>query len=113
MCAISPWFDSGMVCPEGKPPAWGTRKRPLVLEPKRMIPSRLHDPPSKLPAPSHRVWGGPPEASTFLTLPCETKPMERLSGDQKGINAAPSVPGNGTAASESSGRTHSIERPPV
>ena len=38
------------------------------------------------------------------------KPSERLSGDQNG-NIASSVPGNGAATSESSGRTHSCNLP--
>src|SRR5262249_16494594 len=59
---------------------------------------------------SHRVCGGPPEASTFLSLPAMKNPIERLSGDQNG-NEASSVPFNGCAVRESSARTHNLGLP--
>src|SRR5436309_11949403 len=76
---------------------------------KMIVPSSLQDPPRPMEA-SQRVCAGPPCASIFLSLASEKKPRERLSGDQKG-KEAPSVPSNGRAERESSGRTHRRSRP--
>src|SRR6266498_1531250 len=67
-----------------------------------MTPSRFHVPPRFIGA-SQSVWGGPPEASIFLSFPSAKKPMKRLSGDQNGKEGF-SVPGSGCTASESKGR---------
>ena len=55
-----------------------------------MVPSRFHVPPAK-PDASPRSFGAPPAASTRFKRPPATKPMVRLSGDQKGSEAS-SVP---------------------
>src|SRR5262249_51494921 len=54
---------------------------------------------------------GPPDTSILKSLSGARKnPIERPSGDQNG-NDAPSVPSNGRAVSEFSGRIHSWRRP--
>src|ERR1700730_15242269 len=72
------------------------------MDAKRIPPSRFQVPP-RLPGASQMVWGGPPEASIFLSFPSAKKPMKRLSGDQKGKEAF-SVSGRGCIESESNGR---------
>src|SRR5581483_8883089 len=54
--------------------------------------------------------GVPPPTSIRLSLSAVKKPMEWLSGDQKG-NTALSVPGRGCAVIESNGRTKSCVCP--
>src|SRR4029077_10609526 len=61
--------------------------------------------PPTLSVASHKVMGGPPETSIFLSFPPAKKPRKRLSGDQKG-DEAPSVPAIACAVSASSERTH-------
>src|SRR5262252_8543285 len=69
---------------------------------KRITPSRFQVPP-RFAGASQIVWGGPPEASIFLSFPSAKKPMKRLSGDQNGKEGF-SVPGSGCMRSESSDR---------
>src|SRR5512143_4258014 len=71
---------------------------------KRIVPSRFQDPPSPLSA-SQTVRIAPPAASTRFSFPSAKKPIERLSGDQKGKKAL-SAPATGCAAAESSSRSH-------
>ena len=76
---------------EGAPPASETRHRPVSAVPKRITPSRFHAPARSIAliagpgrtGRSHTVCGGPPEISTFFSLPCNENPRKRLSGDQK------------------------------
>src|SRR5258708_27852395 len=70
-----------------------------------MMHSRFQLPP-RPSAASQRALGGPPAASTLLSLPFAKKPMARLSGDQNG-NEAPFVLSRRLAVSASSGRTQS------
>src|SRR5215470_1656523 len=70
---------------------------------KTIVPSRLHVPPSKGAVTLHKKVGAPPDTSTFMILPLEKKPMNRLSGDQNN-DVAPSVPTSGRADAESSSR---------
>src|SRR5688500_20257722 len=92
----------------GSPPACETRYRVPAVVPTRITPSRLHVPP-RAGTTSHNVCTGPPVASTFLSLPPLKKPMNRLSGDQKGGEGDPltCVPASGLAVNESRERTHS------
>ena len=53
-----------------------------------------------------RFRGSPPSRSRRFSAPSAKKPMERLSGDQKGA-FAPSVPGNMVAEVVDSGRNQS------
>lgn len=48
-----------------------------------MMPFWLHVPPRGVNA-SASVVTGPPDVSTFFSLPAAKKPMDLLSGDQKG-----------------------------
>ncbi|MGH9368178.1 MAG: hypothetical protein ACRD3M_10950 [Thermoanaerobaculia bacterium] len=57
-----------------------------------------------------RGGGGDGEASTTFNRPFAKKPIERLSGDQKG-KSAPSPPGTGYASGASSSRTHRRKEP--
>src|SRR6267142_189124 len=76
---------------------------------KMIVPSWFQLPPRAMEV-SQMVSGGPPCASIFLSLESAKKPMERLSGDQKG-KESPAVPSRGRADRESSGRTHRSSRP--
>src|SRR5262245_11220543 len=77
--------------------------------PKRITPSRFHDPPlSSLT--SHNACGRPPAVSILKSLPLAKKERNRPSGDQKGETAS-SVASNGWATSELSGRTQSKRLP--
>src|SRR6266850_3011319 len=71
---------------------------------KMIVPSLFQLPPRAMEV-SQRLRGGPPCASTFLSLASAKKAMVRLSGDQNG-KEAPSVPSRGRADRESSDRTH-------
>ena len=66
--------------PTARPPAAGTRCSPL-LEAKTITPSAFHVPPSRSGV-SQMFCGGPPAASTFLSVPPAKNPIHRLSGDQ-------------------------------
>src|ERR1700739_1831548 len=74
------------------------------------ITSSRPDAPPRLFGASHSVIGGPPETAIFLSLPAAKNPMNRLSGDQNGDEAA-SVPANASAVSASSERTQSTYLP--
>src|SRR5215216_3905335 len=78
---------------------------------KMITPSRFQSPPRGYPALAI-VCGGPPAASTVLSLPSAEYAMKRPSGDQKGM-VAPSVSGSGRALREPSGRTQSRRWPEV
>src|SRR5262245_9153491 len=84
---------------------------PSELYPKMIVPSRFQDPPRTMPGISHSVCGGPPLASTFLSVETTPNAMKRLSGDQKGRKLTPSVPGSARDSNESSDRTHSVCEP--
>src|SRR5437867_1176888 len=78
-----------------------------------MTPSRVQKPVVGALSPTgHRVTGGPPETSIFLSLPWLVKPRNRPSGDQKG-KLAPSVPGRARVSRESSVRIQNMLRPPA
>jgi hypothetical protein len=73
-----------------------------------MIPSRFQAPPTPEPlelSASHSTSAAPPAIFTRFSLPEAKKATERLSGDQNGKFPF-SVPGNGRALNESSGRSH-------
>lgn len=63
--------------------------------------------PVALTAADATTMGEPPAGSTVFSCPPATNAITRESGDQNG-DEAPSVPASEVAASESSGRTHSI-----
>ena len=91
---------------DGVPPAAGMRNKGDVASGVyRIVPSAPQVPPRGWGA-SARVCTAPPLASMIRSLPCAKNPRLRLSGDQKG-KLASSVPANGCAAVESSGRTQS------
>jgi hypothetical protein len=89
----------------GVPPASDTRIK--LPAPKMITPSGLHAPPRNDPLISHTDWGGPPDTSTFFSLPCAANPINRLSGDQNAAISTPSVPASGVDSSRSRERTHS------
>ena len=66
------------------PPVADTRFSPNPPSQKTITPSRFQVPPDLAPETSHTVCTGPPETSIFLSLPPAKKPIDRLSGDQKG-----------------------------
>src|SRR5579859_6603927 len=74
-----------------------------------MTPCGLHAPPRPQGA-LHTICDPPPAMSILSSLPATKKPIDRLSGDQKGYEA-PSVPLTGWAVKVSSGRTQSIVLP--
>src|SRR5205085_11933617 len=89
---VSPRDRSNPIIGAASPPVASTRCSPPLPRPAKTITSSLF----QVPPPTFRgllqsVIGGPPEASIFLSLPSAKKPIDRLSGDQKGY-AAPSVP---------------------
>src|SRR5687767_13168557 len=76
-----------------------------------MVPSWPQEgTPSNLP--SQMRPGGPPLASTFLSLPSAANPINRLSGDQNG-EEAPSVPARASGCEASSDLSQSCVRPSV
>src|SRR5215831_10084851 len=77
-----------------------------------MCPSLDHDAPGATPRASQIVIGDPPASSTRCSFPPAKKPMDLLSGDQKGLM----MPGDSTskrAVVLSSGWTHSPFFPPT
>src|SRR6516165_3905769 len=74
-----------------------------------ITPSRLQVAPRLFEA-SHRVRGGPPEISIFLSFPPAKNPRKRLSGDQNGDDA-PSVAASASGANVSRERTHKTNLP--
>src|SRR5947209_497260 len=74
-----------------------------------MTPSLPHVPAVALGA-SHKVIGGPPATSIFLSLPPAKNPNRRLSGDQNGCEP-PSVPASAVAVSESRERIQTSDLP--
>ena len=74
-----------------------------VTPSKRITPSELHEPSAPVGA-SQTFCGGPPEVSTFFSLPSAKKARKRESGDQKG-RVVPSVPSSACAVRELSGRS--------
>src|SRR5262249_54579094 len=80
-------------------------------DPNKIDPSRFHVPPEN-PVASQISAGGPPEASTFFSFPPLTKPMERLSADEKGC-AAFSVPARRGGVTAPIGRTKRNHDSPV
>src|SRR5205823_533633 len=101
---------STIVTAEGTPPVDETREIGFPTPPKIITPSRFQAPPKTGSGASHRVCGGPPEASTFLSFPAAPNTIKRLSGDQNEYRAS-SVPARGCASGESRARTHSRVRP--
>src|SRR5512135_3939050 len=74
-----------------------------VTPSKRITPSELQEPSAPVGA-SQTFCGGPPETSTFLSLPSAKKARNRESGDQKG-RVVPSVPSSTRADRALRGRT--------
>src|SRR5258706_525964 len=96
-CVSSPFALSISVIAVAAPPSAETLKIGAVdWGVKRIVPSRFHVPPLGSGA-SQIVKTAPPSASIFLSFPLAKKPMERLSGDQKG-REAPSVPARRAAS---------------
>src|ERR1700674_633716 len=83
---------------------------PILLL-KRITPSGLQEPPVTTAGASQSACGGPPAASIFFSFPPAANTRKRLSGDQKGKNVAPSVPGRTFAPNESRDRTQRKLRP--
>src|SRR5262249_61195939 len=104
--------ESITVTCEAAPPDSSTRQIPLLARAKMITPSRFQEPP-RGPAAAHNVWAGPPDASIFFRFSSAKKPMNRLSGDQKGgtPRSPPSVPASLRTSKESSRRIQ-IEVPP-
>src|SRR5262249_34445140 len=80
------------------------------LDAKTIVFSRFQLPLPKKPGASVTICAEPPAASTTFSFPRAKNPSDRLSGDQNGA-CAPSVPGNGCAVVEASGRVQSCCRP--
>ena len=53
---------------DAMPPVSRTRNRPPAMLPTMMSPSRFHEPPTATPGRSHKVCGGPPDTSSFLSF---------------------------------------------
>src|SRR5579864_6745807 len=95
------------------PPAALTCSNALgPLTPKTILPSCVHKPPRTAAVTSHSVCAGPPDASIFWSLPTVENTMVRLSEDQKGTPATPSVPASGRASTESMDRIQIWGVPP-
>src|SRR5215813_15269679 len=75
----------------------------------RITPSALQAPPRPVGALAS-VCGAPPTMSARLSIPPAKKPIDRLSGDQKG-NDAPSVSAIGSAVVDPNGRNQSCDCP--
>src|SRR5262249_29423113 len=92
---------------DAAPPVAGTRQIPLLGRLKMITSSRFHEPPD--PAAAHSVCAGPPDTSIFFNSSSAKKPMNRLSGDQKGgaFKVTPSVPASRRISNESSDRIQS------
>src|SRR5205814_831446 len=82
---------------------------PVVVGANRMTPSAFQVPP-RPPLAAVKVCGAPPPTSRRFSAPAAKKPMDLLSGDQKG-KVEPSVPDNGCAAVDTSDRSHRREPP--
>src|SRR5262245_9107035 len=82
---------TGATC-DAAPPVSDMRQIPLLGREKMITPSRFQEPPRD-PAAGHSVRAGPPDASIVFSLSSAKKPMNRLSGDQKGgtFRVTPSV----------------------
>src|SRR5215831_19254402 len=78
------------------PPPAETSWTPPCKTVKTIRLSRVQNPPESGFETSHICWGGPPDASIFLSFLPPTNAMKRLSGDQKGGPFPPtsSVPGS-------------------
>src|SRR5215469_6882573 len=77
----------GLVTGVGLPPDAGTWKRPDSNDPNKMRPSVSQAPPRLInphPGVSQIASGVPPAKSTRSILPAREKPIDLLSGDQKG-----------------------------
>src|ERR1700722_21031630 len=91
-----------------------TRRRDLVQNAegwgqKTITSSGLQAPPRPTTT-SATSRAGPPATSTVFSLDGVKKPIDRLSGDQNGLDAN-SVPARGFASSESNARTQTINFP--
>src|SRR5262249_46606696 len=91
------------------PPDADTRKIGPAGVPNRIVPSPLHVAP-RGSAAAVILWTVPLPISMVLILSCEKKPMEWLSGDQKGKEAS-SVRASGCADADPRGRNHKRARP--
>src|SRR5579863_9202881 len=97
----------------GIPPAAETRRSgPLGLPPNRITLSLLQAPVPTAVGDVHRVCGGPPATSIFLSSFPTENPRNRLSGDQNG-DEEPSVPGSCRHWSVSRSRIHKPLLSPV
>src|SRR6185295_16948670 len=95
------------------PPAAETRRSgPLGLPPNTITLSLLQAPVPTALATVHRVCGGPPATSIFLSSVPTENPRNRLSGDQKGDDE-PSVPDSCRHWSVSRSRIHNPDLSPV
>src|SRR6266496_1012674 len=105
------WRDTLIaVTGEAAPPRADTRHVPPPKLPKMMTPSRFHDPPVMMPLISQIVCGGPPDASTFISLFSASPPgnaTNRLSGDHV-MDGEGRVSARRRDATESNDRTHTL-----
>src|SRR5688572_27851993 len=106
---------SSAVTADVAPPDASTRVSGPRTLPNRTTPSLFHAQPGAFgPIVSHRVCGGLPTRSTFLSLaPVAEYATKRLSADQKkgGAVGVVSVPGSGRTSSESMKRIHTRGTP--
>ena len=74
---------STLVMVSAAPPSAEMRRMPAGV-PYRIVPSVPQVPPKNEPSSAPISCGGVPAAATFFNRPPATKPIELLSGDQKG-----------------------------
>ena len=89
----------------GLPPASETRDNPAPVVPANTI---IPLAPQLAPAPTgaaHNVIGKPPDVEIFLSCPSAKNPIQRLSGEKKGVVAF-AVPPSGLASTLFIGRTN-------
>src|SRR5581483_2107291 len=92
------------------PPVAATRCGTEPLAEKIIAPSLFQVPPAPPPGAGAKTCGSAAPISMRLSWPAAKKPMERLSGDQKG-KVAPSVPGIDRALVLSRGLNQSRDVP--
>src|SRR5262249_27061129 len=112
-CACSDSEGSSLVRGSAAVPASAETRHRLLLRPgaKIMTPVLPHEPPRPSTAAASGT-GGPPAAPIFFNLLFAKNPINRLSGDQKGL-FAPSVPASTRGVTESKSRTQSRSTPLV
>src|SRR5262245_61701349 len=94
---------SSVVTGDVAPPVSRTCNKPPVMFPTMMSPLRFHAPPTATLGRSHKVCGGPPNRSSFLSLPPASNATNLPSGDQNGggVDSLASEPGRERTSSES------------